>query len=220
MGTKGNILFLEDDDILAESLIELLEDEGFAITHVTDGEAAIDVTFDARFDLYLFDVNVDKLSGFELLRSLRSGADATPAIFLTAMGDIASIAEGFEVGADDYIKKPFDFEELLIRIKAILKKRYNIYGDFIKIADFTFDIEKEELYHSQRFIPLAPVELMIVKVLFQNLDHTLSKEVLLESFAYGSTPSEGSLRVHINKLRKIGLPIQTVKGVGYRLASS
>ena len=216
----AKILFLEDDAILAESLVDLLEVEAFDILHVKDGDEALDATYDQSFDIYIFDVNVEKLSGFELLKALRESGDMTPAIFLTAMGDVASLSQGFDVGADDYIKKPFDFDELLVRIKAILKKRYNSYTSKVKIQNFVFDTQKNELYQDGEFIPLAPIELKITQILFQNIDQTIPKEELLDRLSEDKEMSEGSLRVHINKLRKIKLPITTIKGVGYRLSSS
>ena len=214
------ILLLEDDAILSETLIELLKSEEFDVTHVDDGEKALDATFTQQFDLFLLDVNVAYLNGFELLKSLREGGDMTPAIFITALTDIASLSHGFEVGADDYIKKPFDFDELLVRIHALLKKSYHTYVDELQVGAFRFVIEKDELYKDADFIALSPFELKITKLLFQNLDKTLQKELILECLGEGREMSEGSLRVHINKLRKIGLPITTVKGIGYRLASS
>jgi len=214
------ILLLEDDEVLSESLIELLESESFTITHVKNGEEAIDTTFDNKFDIFLFDINVPLLNGFELLKSLRESGDKTPAIFLTALDDIASLAKGFEVGADDYIKKPFDFDELLIRIQAILKKQYNTYNNDINIGDFRFDIKKNELYKNDKFISLPPYELKLTHLFFKNLDKTLTKELIAEILGDNKEMSFGALRVHINKLRKVGLPIKTVKGIGYRLASS
>jgi len=130
------------------------------------------------------------------------------------------LAQGFDVGADDYIKKPFDFDELLIRIYALLKKQYNSYADEIKLKDFSFMIDKNELYHHKKFIPLSPNELQLVQIFFKNLNNTLHKEYLLEELSYEKEMSDGSLRVHINKLRKLSLPITTIKGVGYRLSSS
>ena len=214
------ILLLEDDTILSETLIELLESEEFLVTHVDDGQKALDATFVERYDLFLFDVNVAHVSGFELLKSLRESGDKTPAIFITALTDIASLSHGFEVGADDYIKKPFDFDELLVRIHALLRKSYHSYNEKIQAGAFYFSIEKEELYQGGTFISLSPSELAITKLFFQNLDATVQKEMLLEYLGDGKEMSEGSLRVHINKLRKIGLPITTIKRVGYRLASS
>ena len=214
------ILLLEDDTILSETLMELLESEAFVVTHVDDGQKALDATFVQQYDLFLFDVNVAHLSGFELLQSLRESGDKTPTIFITALTDIASLSHGFEIGADDYIKKPFDFDELLVRINALLRKSYHSYDEKIKVGEFYFAIEKEELYREDTFVALSPSELKITKLLFQNLDATVQKERLLEYLGDGKEMSEGSLRVHINKLRKIGLPITTIKRVGYRLASS
>jgi len=214
------LLLLEDDKVLAESLIELLESEEYEILHVTNGEDTLSATYDAKFDMYLFDVNVPDISGFELLKSLRESGDKTPAIFLTALNDVASLAEGFDVGADDYIKKPFDFDELLIRIHAILKKQYNSYRDEIKVGEFRFLIESEELYHRDSYVSLSPIELKLTQLFFKNLDKTLSKELIIDALHDGKEVSDGALRVHINKLRKVGLPLVTIKGVGYRLASS
>ncbi len=216
----AKILLLEDDAVLSETLIELLEDEGLNVTHVLDGEMALDATFEGHFDLFLLDINVPLLDGFELLKSLRESGDKTPSIFITALSDIASLSRGFEVGADDYIKKPFDFDELLIRIHALLRKVYQTYSNEIKIDNFLFDIENDELYKESKFIKLSPYELEITKLLFQNSNRTLTKEHIFDTLSDGSEMSEGSLRVHINRLRKVGLPIITLKGIGYRLVSS
>jgi len=216
----SKVLLLEDDEVLSETLVELLESENFEVTHACDGELALDATFLKNFDLLLLDVNVPFLNGFELLKSLRECGDMTPAIFITALTDVASLSHGFEVGADDYIKKPFDFDELLVRINALLRKAYHTYANEIKVADFRFVIEKNELYLGGDFVPLSPYELQITKLLFQHLNTTLLKEHILDTLNSGKEMSEGSLRVHINKLRKIGLAITTLKGIGYRLASS
>ena len=214
------ILLLEDDDVLSETLIELLENEEFEITHATDGEMALDATFSKTFDLFLLDVNVPFLNGFELLKSLREASDMTPAIFITSLSDVASLSRGFNAGADDYIKKPFDFDELLVRINALIRKSYHTYANEIMVDSFRFVIEKNELYLDSDFIALSPYELQITKLLFQNVNKTLEKELIFQTLSEGSEMSEGALRVHINKLRKIGLPITTLKGIGYRLASS
>jgi len=216
----SKILLLEDDEVLSETLLELLESEGFALTHVADGEEALDATFVSRFDLMILDVNVPFIDGFKLLKSLRESGDMTPAIFITARTDIASLSRGFEVGADDYIKKPFDFDELLVRIHALLRKSYHTYAGEIVVHPFRFVIDKDELYKEGVFIPLSPYELKITKLLFQNREKTVPKHQIFDYLSEGEEMSEGALRVHINKLRKLGLPISTVKGIGYRLASA
>ena len=212
------ILLLEDDEILSETLIELLEAEGFSLTHVKDGQEALDATFVSQYDLMLLDVNVPFVNGFELLKELREAGDKTVAIFLTALTDIDSLAHGFEIGADDYIKKPFDFDELLVRIKALLKKQYS--GNKVEIGDFIFDTQSEELYKNGKFIKLTPYETTITKILLKNRGNTISKYELLDLLNEGEEMSEGALRVHINSLRKIGLPVITIRGVGYRFAKS
>jgi len=214
------ILLLEDDEVLSESLMELLEGENFSVSLAINGEDALDKTFSNSFDMYLLDVNVPELRGFELLKSLRDSGDKTPSIFITALNDVESLAQGFDSGADDYIKKPFDFDELLIRIYALLKRQYNSYMNEIKVDDFRFVIETNELYKENIFIPLPPCELKMLQLFFQQLNKTVQKEYIMDELYSGKEMSDGSLRVHINKLRKIGLPIMTIKGVGYRLASS
>jgi len=216
----ANILLLEDDTVLSETLIELLECEGFRVHHELDGEAALDATFAKEFDLLILDVNVPYLNGFDLLKSLRQSGCNTPAVFISALSDIASLSNAFDVGADDYIKKPFDFDELLIRIKALLKRQFNTYNDTILLDNFSFIISKNELYKENKFLQLSPYELTLTKLFFQNLNKTILKENILSSMDEGREMSEGSLRVYINKLRNIGLPITTIKGIGYRLAES
>lgn len=218
----SKILLLEDDEVLSETLVELLESEQFEVTHVSDGEMALDATFLKHYDLLLLDVNVPFLNGFELLKSLRDSGDKTPAIFITALSDVASLSKGFDVGADDYIKKPFDFDELLIRINALIRKAYKTYDEKITVDEFSFMIEKDELYDKSGFVQLSPYELRITKLFFQNIDKTVPKEHIFDSLSdgNGAEMSDGSLRVHINKLRKVGLSIKTIKGIGYRLANS
>lgn len=216
----ARLLLVEDDRDLAETLVELLELEGFEIRWAGNGEAALDATLGHAYDLLLLDVNVPFVNGFELLQGLRESGDETPAIFITAMSDIASLARGFDVGADDYIKKPFDFDELIVRIYSLIRKRLKIRNNIITAGSFHFRIDTNELYDGNNFIPLPPVERKLAELLFKQMNTTLSKEKILLELSEGEEASEGALRVHINKLRKTGLPIQTVKGTGYRLASA
>ena len=212
-----NILLLEDDLTLAETLVELLQDEGYQLTWVKDGESALEMTFKNCFDLMLLDINVPVLNGFSTLKSLRDASIDTPAIFLSSLDDINSLAKGFEVGANDYVKKPFDFDELLIRIQALIRKNYKSHTDIIKLNNFSFHINKGELYKENEYISLTQYEQRLVKLFFQGLNRTILKEDILFELARGREASEGALRVRINKLRKLGLPIVTIKSVGYRL---
>jgi DNA-binding response OmpR family regulator len=216
----SSILLVEDDKTLAETLVELLECEEFKVTLVKDGQEALDITYVQSFDLMLFDVNVPFINGFELLKSLRDSGDNTPTIFITSLNDIASLSRGFEVGADDYLKKPFDFDELHVRINALLKKRFKSDGELLHVSNFSYSLTKNELYKDGTFIALSPYELRLCELFFKNLNQTLTKETLLFELSDGENSSEGALRVFINKLRKIGLNIITLRGIGYRLDRS
>lgn len=135
------ILLLEDDSILANTLTELLELEGYEVLKAKNGNEALERSFEYSFDLMLLDVNVPFINGFDFLKELRESGDETPAFFITALIDKHSLSRGFEVGCDDYIKKPFDFDELLIRINAKLK----IKAHLVIYGDITFDFKTETL---------------------------------------------------------------------------
>ncbi len=210
----SKILLLEDDEVLSETLVELLELNGYDVTLAMDGEEALDFTFSNNYDLFLFDVNTPKLNGFDLLKELRDASIKTPAIFITSLNDISSFSKGFEVGADDYVKKPFDFSELLVRIKALILKSFNTLSDQIAYNDFTYDLEKDTLSKDDKKIKLTKSEKIILKIFLKNIDSTIPKEIIFEEF---DNLSDGSLRVHLSSLRKIGFKIQSEKNIGYSL---
>lgn len=204
------ILLLEDDPVLGDSLHDLLTSKGYATRWVTDGEEAADATYAEHFDLYLFDINVPQLGGFDLLSALREADDHTPAIFISALRDIGSLTRGFEAGADDYLKKPFDVKELLLRIRARLPHHHAIaYGALL------YEPQGARLSRNGEVIDLGEIQKQIFTRLIQNVGQTLDKGVLLELLDH---PSEQALRFHISKLKhKLGIDIVNVRGVGYRL---
>ncbi|SFV52570.1 two-component response regulator [hydrothermal vent metagenome] len=216
----ARLLLLEDDIILGDTLQELLESEGYEVVLVTHGNSVLELTSSQSFELMLFDVNVPDFNGFELLKMLRDSGDTTPCIFLTSLSDIASLSKGFEVGADDYLKKPFDFDELLVRIKAVLRKSFQAVENEVKYKYLVYKIATNELFHKKELLPFAPQEQKLLALFFKNINITLRKEELLFELNSESMASEGALRVYITKLRKIGLEIQTIKGTGYRLVKA
>jgi len=215
----AKILLVEDDETLAETLTELLESEHFSVDWVQDGQIALDHSFEQDYDLLLFDVNVPHINGFDLLESLRNSGDKTPAIFITSLSDIASLSHGFAIGVDDYLKKPFDFDELLIRIQALIRKKFRAASDIISLENFQYSIRKNELYKDGVFLPHSPSLQKLIALFFEHLNQTITKENLLHALGGGTEASEGALRVYITQLRKTGLPIQTLKGIGYRLGT-
>ena len=125
---SSKLLLLEDDLLFGETLTDLLEDAGYEVFHFLNGQDALDATFNAKFDVYLLDINVPLIDGVSLLSELRAANDTTPAIFLTSHKDLEMIIQGFSSGGDDYLIKPFDYDELLWRLEALLKrsKKYEI----------------------------------------------------------------------------------------------
>lgn len=205
------ILLLEDDEILSQTLIELLESDGFEVSLARDGEIALELTYKDKFDLYILDVNVPFLNGFDFLKSLRDSGDKTPAFFLTALKDIDSLSRGFDVGADDYIKKPFDFDELLIRIKAKLKIKENS----LKYKNITYDLDSDEILVDEKPLNIAYVDKKIFFLLLKNVGSIVPKDLILELL---ESPSDVALRGHITKIKKLlQIEITNIRARGYRL---
>jgi len=121
---RTRLFLLEDDTNLSDTIVEFLEEEGFDIETAYDGEEAEERLYENRYDLLLLDVNVPGINGFELLKSVRGRGVDTPAIFITSLNAIENLEEGYESGADDYIRKPFALKELLLRITSLLKRDF------------------------------------------------------------------------------------------------
>ncbi|WP_373071409.1 response regulator transcription factor [Sulfurimonas sp.] len=208
---KKKILLLEDDILLAQTLEDLLISENYDVSLVTTGNEAIDKTYDEKFDLYVFDINVPDITGLELLESLRDANDNTPTIFISALVDIQSISKAFKVGAEDYIKKPFFPEELLIRINAkLLPKQTNIIYKNIEYNSNTKLLKIDGHIKS-----IGEVQERLLELFLNNLNQVLDKDILLECL---DKPSPTALRVAITKLKQTtGLNIINVRGVGYSL---
>jgi DNA-binding response OmpR family regulator len=211
---RGSILLLEDDAALGDTLKELLEDEGYNVTLVCNGEKALDSSYSTKFDLYIFDINVPDISGIELLESLRDADDTTPAIFISALVDMNSLAKGFAVGADDYIKKPFFPEELLIRVNARFMQKTKA----LFYKNLEYDFANKILKKDGHIISLGEVQTALLEIFLQNIGSVLDKEVLLECLEH---PSPTALRVAINKLKStLDLEIKNIRGIGYSIEKS
>jgi two-component system OmpR family response regulator len=207
----ARILLLEDDPVLGESLQLLLQHSGYDTVWVTDGEAAAEAAFGTAYDLYLFDINVPLLDGFDLLKALRDADDRTPAIFISALRDIASMTRGFAAGAEDYLKKPFDVDELLLRIRA----RTRTLNGSIRYGDVAFDPADGSVSKEGRPVDLGEIRTEIFRLLATNIGQTIDKMQLLEVL---EQPSDQALRFHISRLKQqLGIDITNVRGVGYRL---
>lgn len=205
------ILLLEDDFILGESIEEMLCEAHYEVDWVRNGDDAAQCAFEHTYDLYLFDVNVPDINGFELLEQLRDADDSTPTIFISALSDISSITKGFSLGADDYLKKPFFPEELLIRIEAKFAKL----NQTIHYGAITYNPKTHDVTKDGKLINLGDVQLPLLRIFITNIGRTLTKESLFDLMEH---PSDTALRVAINKLKQTTLwDILNVRGIGYRI---
>ena len=203
------LLLLEDDQILSETLEHFLTRAGYEIDVALSMEEAEDLTFDNKYDLYLLDISLPEGSGLELLEALRYAEDNTPTIFITAMRDMDSISRGFKLGAMDYIKKPFDPEELLIRLKAKFK------NDILYCEDVEFDQEAQLLRKNGDIIDIGNVQYKIFTTLLKNRGNIVPKEVLYECLEH---TSDTALRVAITKIKqRLGINIVNIRAKGYMI---
>lgn len=217
---KSRILLLEDDYNLSETIAEYLEEQGFEVVTVFNGEEAIEKSYEENFELFLFDVNVPKKNGFEVLKELREYGKTTPAIYITSLNSMDSLEEGFLSGCDDYIRKPFELKELLLRVQTLIKKEFSKKNDILQItSDITFNIISNELRCKDEEIKLNLKELKLLKFFLQNPNELLTHERIYDFvWDYDEEYSDNSLRTYIKNLRKIlgKDKIVSFKKLGYR----
>ncbi len=221
MPAKTRIFLLEDDTNLCETVTDFLEEEGFAVDAVYDGEEAEAKLYEERYDILLLDVNVPGINGFELLKEARARGVDTPAIFITSLNAIENLEEGYESGADDYIRKPFALKELLLRITTLLKRNFaHRENPRIRIApDVEYDSVGNTLYEKGEPVSLQPKELALLKLFLSHPGETVPHETIYDTlWGYDETPSETALRTYIKNLRKIiGKDrIVSIKRYGYK----
>ena len=212
-----HILLLEDDTVLADVLIDYLE-ESFQVTHTYSMKKALQLCEDGHFDLYIFDINVPDGDGISLLKELRSFHDETPAIFITAFHDTAHLKSAFESGGNDFIKKPFELEELTQRVENI-KRHFGLGREIALTSSWKFDPEAHLLKSSEKQQSLSAKESECLHYLYKNRQRVVSSEELLQNlWDYDEMPSEDTIRTLIKQLRKYISKehIINVRGEGYR----
>ena len=210
------ILLLEDDKLFNETLQDFLEEEGFALDCALDPYSALELTYKHIYDLYLFDVNLPYESGFDMLSKLRQSGDTTPTIFLTSREDKASLKEGYKTGADDYMKKPIDLDELLLRIGALMRRQLR--NEKLTIGEFSLDMLSKTLYRNDEALDVTKKAIELLVLLLQSKGEVVSSdEIKNRLWAAGKNASDGSLRVYITQLKKyFSDNIVNVRGIGYK----
>jgi len=217
------ILLLEDDVNLNETIEEFLQEEGFEVVCAYDGQSANEIMYENSFDLFLLDVNVPSPNGFELLKASRERGDSTPAIYITSLNSTQDLSKGFESGCDDYIKKPFALEELLLRVNNIIKRNfYHSPNETIAVGEkLVYDVDADELLENGASVSLNHKEKKLLKLFLQHSNEQVSHEVIYEHlWDFDEEPSDTALRTYIKNLRKVlGKDrIVSIKRYGYKFS--
>ena len=212
------VLIVEDDDILANVLKEGLEEEGYAVDIATNGEDGLYMAEVTPYDVVILDIMLPELDGWTVLERLREKGVQTPVLILTAKDDISDKVKGLDKGADDYITKPFEFSELLARLRALMRRATGRRNPIIKIGNIMINTSSHQVYKDGKEVPLSSKEYAILLYLVTNMGRVVSREELTEHvYDWEKSIESNIIDVYINYLRKKLSKdlIETVRGVGY-----
>jgi len=211
------ILLLEDDVILQEIIEEYLLETGYEVESFFDGEKALDAIGSNMYDMLLLDVNVPNINGFEILSYLRDIGNTTPAIYITSLSGIDDLKKGFDLGADDYLKKPFDLEELQVRIERIV--RVHCLQEEITFDDVKFIPKAHQIIFDDKIVNIRQKEAQVLEYFVRNTGKIISCDEIIENvWDDDSVPTHATIRTYIKNLRKIFEKeyFDNIKGEGYR----
>ena len=218
------ILLVEDDVAIARSLKEGLEDEAYAVDVAHDGDEGYRTAMADDYDVIILDVMLPEMNGYEVCRALRKDGNQTPILMLTARDAERDIVEGLDVGADDYLVKPFSFEVLLARLRALLRRPNEKLEEVLRVGDLTLDPSLKKVTRANQEISLTAKEYAVLEYLMRNAGKVLSKEQIIShvwDFDADVLPNNVELFIMFLR-RKIDKPfgsklIHTVSGFGYKL---
>jgi len=216
------ILLLEDDELFSLSLIDYLEEfEDFKITHASRSSEFLEYSYTNRYNLYLLDINVPDINGLDLLKELRESDDNTPTIFLTSYKDKDTLKTGFLNGADDFLTKPFDMDELILRINSLMK-RTNI-QNIISIENCEFNFDTKTVKRENQEIKFGLKALELFELFYLNNNSIVSKDMIINKLWNSNEQfSDGSIRVYVNNIKKLfenenDFKISSIKNIGYKI---
>ena len=212
------ILLVEDNEVLAKGLIYSLEQSGFKVFHKLSKRETVEFLRTQKINLIILDVGLPDGSGFDLYKESIKKKDI-PTIFLTAKDEEDDIVKGLELGAEDYMIKPFSTRELIARMNKILSKKNSV----VKVKNIEFDLDKMAVYKERREIFLTSLELKILSLLFSNLNKVVSRNDIIDKIWEwtGNDVNDNTITVYLKRIReKLGENIIiTIKGIGYRIDS-
>lgn len=220
-----NILIVEDEVRLADALTQILEDNNYHVDAVYDGRSGLEYLLSDYYDVAVIDVMLPLINGYELVREARSQGIATPLLMLTARTQLADKVNGLDSGADDYMTKPFQPEELLARLRALTRRKGDVVLDEVSYGDLVLDLTSNYLRCGNRDVHLSFKEFEVMKILATNPEQVIPKETLLSKiWGIESNAEDNNVEAYISFLRKklsylhSDTEITTLRKVGYRLS--
>ena|ERR1019366_2039935 len=221
---KAEILVVDDESGVRELVGDVLELEGYNVTVAVDGLDALSHIRRQKFDLYVLDINMPKIDGLVLLEKVRAAGDQTPALLLSARREKDDIHQGFRIGADDYVTKPFSIEELALRVEAILRRTQSLQmTNILRCGPISIDVDQHLVMHEETVIELSPTEYNLLHYLIERKNKVVRKDALLNAvwgidFESNSTVVETYISYLRKKLHRDGFEgIKTVRGVGFQI---
>jgi len=219
------ILIIEDDLEAGEAMVRGLSEGGHECAHAPDGEAGLEAARAGRFDVLIVDRMMPKMDGVTVVETLRREGDATPVLFLSALGEINDRVTGLQAGADDYLVKPYAFAELIARVDALARRRdTGAVATTLKVGDLEMNLLTREVHRAGKEIDLQPREFQLLEFMMRHAGQSVTRTMLLEKvWEYHFDPQTNVIDVHISRLRSkidkgFDRPmLQTVRGAGYRL---
>lgn len=218
------ILLVEDDRVLADALSRALVQSAHAVDVVSTGEEADCALAPGIYDLAILDIGLPGLSGLDVLKRLRGRKSTMPVLMLTAFDTLADRVRGLDLGADDYLAKPFDLPELEARVRALLRRSTQS-TPYLEHGQLRFDTVGRRVFHDKRPLELSPRELALLELLLMRAGRVVSKEQLVNHlYGWGEEVGDNAIEVNVYRLRKklepLGCEIRTVRGMGYLIDSS
>ncbi|MEO0356751.1 MAG: response regulator transcription factor [Pseudomonadota bacterium] len=217
------IAIVEDNTALAQAIAHTLRDQGHGVVVLHDGNDAITYFTQEHSDLLVLDVNLPSQDGFAVLKSLRTAGNKMPVIMLTARSDLQDRLKGLDTGADDYLVKPFEMDELSARIRALLRRQPQLANVHFEIGPLEFDRTGRRITHDGTDLTLTQREFAVLECLFDRANRLVSKTQLVDHlYGVGADVEEKVIEVYVSRLRKklapFDVPIKAVRGLGYMLS--
>jgi len=222
------ILLIEDDQQAAQCLMNGLIESGHQVDHAADGKTGLDKAMTSVHDILIVDRMLPGYDGLSIIQMLRNEECSTPALILSALGEVDDRIEGLRAGGDDYLAKPYAFDELLIRLEVLLRRRQNkVYENILKVGDLTLNLRTHDVNRAGQRIRLQPKELRLLEYLMRHADQLVSRSLLLEKvWGFQFDPMTSIVDTQISRLRKKidkdfeATLLHTIRGKGFMISES